>query len=110
VQGLVFVGFPLHPANKREIKRAEHLERVQLPMLFLQGTRDALADLTLLEPVIEKLEGRTTLHVVNDADHSFKVLKRSGRTDGSVLEELAEMIASWGRARLVRPGPAAPIP
>ena len=95
VSGFVFVGFPLHPAGRPGIQRAEHLARVQAPMLFLQGTRDALADLELLRPVCAKLASRATLHVVNGADHSFHVLKRSGRTDIDVVTELARTVAAW---------------
>ena len=95
VRGIALLGFPLHPAKAPSVKRAEHLSRVTLPMLFLQGTRDALADLTLLRPIVEKLP-RATLHVVDGADHSFHVLKRSGRTDQAVLHELARAVAEWG--------------
>lgn len=89
VRGLVFFGFPLHPAGKRASERAAHLGRVALPMLFLQGTRDALADLTLLRPVVDALGARATLHVVDGADHSFAVLRRTGRSGEAVLDELA---------------------
>ena len=95
VQGLVFFGFPLHPPNQPGTKRADHLAKVAMPMLFLQGTRDTLADLQLLRPVCAKLGPRTTLHVIETADHSFHVLKRSGRSDPEVLRELAEKTASW---------------
>jgi predicted alpha/beta-hydrolase family hydrolase len=95
VRGLVFVGFPLHPAGRPGISRAAHLERVTVPMLFLQGTRDSLAALDLLRPVCDHLGGRATLHVVEGADHSFAVLKRSGRTHAEVLEELATTTAAW---------------
>lgn len=97
VRGLVFVGFPLHPAKKPDTRRAEHLSRVGVPMLFLQGTRDALAELALLTPICEKLPG-ARLHVVEGADHSFHVLKRSGRSDDEVLDELAGAIDAWVRA------------
>ena len=93
--GLVFFGFPLHPAGRPGIQRAEHLARVQVPMLFLQGTRDALADLVLLRPLCDTLVPLATLHVVDGADHSFHVLKRSGRTDADVLAELGRKVASW---------------
>ena len=89
-RGLVFFGFPLHPPNRPETKRADHLARVTLPMLFLQGTRDTLADLKLLRPVCAKLGSRATLRVIETADHSFHVLKSSGRNDAEVLRELAE--------------------
>lgn len=99
VAGLVFLGFPLHPAGKPGVSRAEHLARVALPMLFLQGTRDSLADLALLEPVVRGLGGRATLRVIGHADHSFHVQKRSGRTDDEVLDELAEAVAGWAGER-----------
>ncbi len=95
VKGLVFLGFPLHPAGQPGISRAEHLTRVDLPMLFLQGTRDTLADLTLLKPVVGRLGARATLRVIEHADHMFHVLKRSGRTDEQVLDELALAAAQW---------------
>jgi predicted alpha/beta-hydrolase family hydrolase len=95
VQGLVFFGFPLHPPNRPGTKRADHLAKVTTPMLFLQGTRDTLADLKLLRPVCEKLGPLATLHVIETADHSFRVLKKSGRSDADVLRELAETAASW---------------
>ena len=94
VRGLVFVGFPLHPAGRPSTSRATHLAKVSLPMLFLQGTRDTLADLALLRPVVRPL-ARTTLHVVEDADHGFHVRKTSGSTDAQVLDELAEVTAAW---------------
>lgn len=95
VRGLAFVGFPLHPAKKPSVARATHLSDVTLPMLFLQGTRDALADLTLLEPIVDKLGTRATLQRIEGADHSFHVLARSGRNDREVMEELADAVASW---------------
>lgn len=95
VRGLVFFGFPLHPPNRPGTKRADHLGKVTQPMLFLQGTRDALADLKLLRPICAKLAPRATLHIIESADHSFHVLKSSKRTDGEVLRELAEITASW---------------
>ena len=95
VRGLIFFGFPLHPPGRPATKRAEHLEQVDVPMLFLQGTRDTLADLTLLRPLCAKLAPRATLHIVDTADHSFHVLKRSGTTDAKVLQELALTVASW---------------
>lgn len=95
VRGLVFFGFPLHPPNRPGVQRAEHLARVNVPMLFLQGTRDTLADLSLLRPVCAKLGKRATLHVIETADHSFHVLKRSGRSDAEVLCELAATVAAW---------------
>ncbi len=95
VRGLVFFGFPLHPPKQPGTKRADHLAKVTVPMLFLPGTRDTLADLQLLRPVCAKLGPRATLHVIETADHSFHVLKRSGRSDAEVLRELAETTASW---------------
>ncbi len=95
VRGLVFFGFPLHPPNRPGTKRADHLAKVTVPMLFLQGTRDTFADLKLLRPVCAKLGSRATLHVIETADHSFHVLKSSGRSDAEVLRELAETVVSW---------------
>lgn len=99
VHGLVFLGFPLHPPNNPGTKRADHLTKVPMPMLFLQGTRDTLADLKLLRPVIKTLGDLATLHIIESADHGFHVLKRSGKTDASVLTELAQSTAAWA-ARL----------
>ncbi len=100
VRGLVFFGFPLHPPGKPGVGRAEHLRSVDLPMLFLQGDRDRLAGLDLLRPVVDGLGGRARLHVVHGADHGFHVLKRSGRSDAEVLEELAGATATWMRRRI----------
>jgi uncharacterized protein len=97
VRGLVFLGFPLHPPKQPGTARGDHLTQVQAPMLFLQGTRDTLADLGLISGVCERLGARATLHVVEGADHSFSVLKRSGRTDDQVLGELADVITDWVR-------------
>lgn len=94
VSGLVFYGFPLHPAGRPGSQRGDHLQGVELPLLFLQGDRDKLADLELLTPVAEKLE-RAELRVIDGADHSFQVLKRSGRTDAEVLAQLATVSAAW---------------
>jgi predicted alpha/beta-hydrolase family hydrolase len=99
VRGLVFLGFPLHAPNRPGIERAEHLDAVQRPMLFLQGTRDALADLTLMRTVCGRLGERATLHVLEGGDHSFAVLKRSGRDQEEVMAELADAIASWAVAK-----------
>jgi predicted alpha/beta-hydrolase family hydrolase len=99
VAGLVFLGFPLHPAGHPGVSRADHLARVDLPMLFLQGDRDALADLALLRPVVERLGPRATLRVIEHADHMFHVLKRSGRTEAQVLDELAVTVAEWREKR-----------
>lgn len=95
VRGIIFVGFPLHPAGKPSTGRANHLADVQLPMLFLQGTRDALADLDLIRQTIGALAGRATLHIVAGADHSFHVPARSGRNDEQVREELLDTMAGW---------------
>lgn len=95
LKGLVFLGFPLHPPKQPGVKRAEHLSDVPLPMLFLQGTRDPLAELRLLTPVCKRLGERATLHVVESGDHSFKVLKSSGRSEAEVIEELARAISEW---------------
>lgn len=100
VRGLVFLGFPLHPAGRPATERADHLGRVDLPMLFLQGTRDRLADLDLLQPILGSLTGQARLHVVDGGDHSFQVLRRSGRSDEDVFEELAMVIAGWGKEEL----------
>ncbi len=94
VRGLAFLGFPLHASGRPSTDRAGHLARVEVPMLFLQGTRDALADPGLIRLVTAPLAG-ATLHMVEGADHSFHVLKRSGRTDAEVLDELADVIAMW---------------
>lgn len=99
VRGLVFFGFPLHPAGRPATERGDHLARVEVPMLLLQGERDSLADLALLRPLVAGLGERATLHEVAAADHSFHVLKRSGRNDGEVLDELADATAAWA-ARL----------
>ena len=95
VRALVFFGFPLHPPKRPGTKRAEHLRKVKQPMLFLQGTRDDLADLKLLRPICEELGERTTLHVIEGADHSFHVLKKSGKTDEGVMREMVEKVAEW---------------
>jgi predicted alpha/beta-hydrolase family hydrolase len=98
VKGLVFLGFPLHAPGQPGTQRAEHLRRVDVPMLFLQGTRDAFARLDLITDVCRALEPRATLHVVQEADHSFGVLKRSGRTPGQVLDELTDTTEQWARS------------
>jgi predicted alpha/beta-hydrolase family hydrolase len=95
VRGLVFLGFPLHPPGRPGDARAEHLAHVQIPMLFLQGTRDDFADLNLLRPVVTRLGERAALHLVDGGDHSFKALKRTGRTDADVMDELVGAIAEW---------------
>lgn len=95
VRGLVFLGFPLHPAGQPSSERAEHLFSVRVPMLFLQGTRDALADLQLLEPIVRRLSTRAKLEVFEAADHSFRVPAKSGRRDADVLAAIADAIAAW---------------
>jgi predicted alpha/beta-hydrolase family hydrolase len=95
VRGLVFFGFPLHPAGRPASERAEHLDQVDLPMLFLQGERDKLAELALLRPICARLGARATLHEIPDADHGFRVPKRSGRSDAQVLDGLAGTVATW---------------
>ncbi len=97
VQGLVFFGFPLHAPGKPSSERGEHLFKVRLPTLFLQGSRDNLADLTLLRPLCDQLraQGQVRLHVIDGGDHSFHVPKKSGRTDENVLAELGKVVAVW---------------
>ena len=95
VRGLVFLGFPLHPAKKPSQERAAHLARVKCPMLFLQGTRDELADIDLIREVTEKLGELATLQLFADADHSFHVRARSGQTDQQVLDSMLDAIAAW---------------
>jgi uncharacterized protein len=95
VRGLVFVGFPLHPAGKPSQERAKHLSDVAIPMLFLQGTRDTLAELTLLEPACKSLGTRATLKLFQDADHSFHVPAKTGRKDADVFAELLDVTAAW---------------
>ena len=95
VRGLAFLGFPLHPAGKPSEERARHLFDVRVPMLFLQGSRDALADLALLRPAIDRLGERASLHVFDEADHSFHVPVRSGRRDADVRRDLLDALAAW---------------
>lgn len=106
VRGLAFLGFPLHPAGKPSVARAAHLSNITIPMLFLQGTRDALAEPGLLEPVVKGLGGIASLHAVQEADHSFYVLARSGRTNLEVINEVLDALAVWvdGLAHPVIPG------
>ena len=106
VRGLAFLGFPLHPAGKPSDERAAHLADVHVPMLFLQGTRDDLASLALLRPVVERLGANTKLMLFDDADHSFHVPARSGRKDADVLAELADAIARWIGAAILAPARA----
>lgn len=100
VRGLAFLGFPLHLAKKPAKERAAHLAAVHLPMLFVQGDRDALADMKLLRTVTKQLGARATVHTIEGADHGFEVLVRSGRTDAEALEEVIDTLARW-TARLL---------
>jgi predicted alpha/beta-hydrolase family hydrolase len=95
VRGLAFLGFPLHPPGQPSDTRAEHLSRVDIPMLFLQGTRDDFADLDLLKPLVKRLGDRTTLELFDGADHSFHVPAKSGRSDAEVMTEMLDAIATW---------------
>jgi uncharacterized protein len=95
VKGLAFLGFPLHPAGKPSAERAKHLDDVKIPMLFLQGTRDELAQLELLQPLIDRLGARVTLKLLQDADHSFHVPARTGRKDAEVRAEMLDALATW---------------
>ena len=95
VRGLAFLGFPLHPAGRPSRERAKHLAAIDIPMLFLQGTRDELATLGELEPTVDALGARATLRLFDDADHSFHVPRRSGRTDAQVLDEALDALAAW---------------
>jgi predicted alpha/beta-hydrolase family hydrolase len=99
-RGLVFFGFPLHPSGKPSIQRAEHLSKIEIPMLFLQGTRDALAEIGLLVPVIEGLGKLATLSRIENADHSFHVPVRLGKTDAEVMSEMLDVTADWISALL----------
>lgn len=94
IQGLVYLGYPLHPPGKPNTKRVHHLPSIHVPSLYVQGTRDALADLKLLRPVVKKLVG-AELHIVDGGDHSFRVLKRSGRDPDAVLDEIADAVAAF---------------
>jgi predicted alpha/beta-hydrolase family hydrolase len=95
VKGLVFLGFPLHAAGQPSDERAAHLFDVRVPMLFVQGTRDSLANLALVRPLVRKLGRRAALHVVEDGDHSFHVPARSGRTDPEVRQQFLDATAGW---------------
>src|SRR5437762_1474239 len=95
VRGLVFLGFPLHPPGRPDDKRAEHLAHVQVPMLFLQGTRDDFAALKLLQPLVKRLGERATLYLVEGGDHSFRVLTKSGRSEGEAMGEVGSTISEW---------------
>jgi uncharacterized protein len=98
VRGLALIGFPLHPAGKPSSDRAEHLADIDIPMLFLQGSRDALAEVALIEPVVRRLGPLATLCLADGADHSFHVLARSGRNDRGVLHEILDAFAGWAGA------------
>lgn len=102
VRGLAFLGFPLHPPGKPGTARAEHLARIQVPMLFLQGTRDEFAQLDLLRPVVERLGARASLRLIEGGDHSFKVPKGAGRTPEDMMAQLAEEIVRWAEGLGVR--------
>lgn len=104
VKGLVLFSFPLHPAGAPDTKRADHLSGVSIPMLFLSGTRDALADLGLLEPTLEKLGQRAKLYLLETADHSFKVLKRTRQSTEDIFDEMSRVTAEW--AASIAPGKA----
>ena len=109
VRGLALLGFPLHPAKQPSIARAAHLAKVDVPMLFLQGTRDELADLALLRPLVDGLGERAALHTLEHADHSFHVPARSGRKDADVLAQLLDVLATWSANLAARvSGAAAP--
>ena len=108
VRGLAFLGFPLHPAGKPSSDRARHLADIDVPMLFVQGTRDSLAELKLLEPVVKSLGPSATLHVVEGADHSFHVPARSGRNDREVMDEILDFFAGWIGKVASQPDRAAP--
>jgi predicted alpha/beta-hydrolase family hydrolase len=95
VAGLAFLGFPLHPAGQPSSDRADHLAEVRVPMLFLQGTNDELAELSLLKPVVDRLGPLASLHPVEAADHSFHVPARSGRRDHEVMGEVLDALAAW---------------
>ena len=95
VHGLAFLGFPLHPAGEPSDERAEHLSQVKIPMLFLQGTRDALANLEVLEPVMQRLGSGATLRLFEEADHSFHVPARTGRKDSEIMAELLDVLVAW---------------
>ena len=103
VRGLVFLAFPLHPAGRPGTDRAAHLQEVGIPMLFIQGSRDELADIGLLRPVVQRLGARATLHLLEDADHSFHVPARSGRKDSEVREDAWDAVSAW-LERLGDPG------
>ncbi len=100
INGIVFFGFPLHAPGKPSVERSEHLFNVKVPMLFLQGTRDKLAEPELLKPVIKKLGQRASIHIVEGGDHSFHMLKSSGRSDDEILRELAAEVRQWASVQV----------
>jgi predicted alpha/beta-hydrolase family hydrolase len=100
VRGLVFFSFPLHLAGKPETKRADHLDSVTVPMLFLSGSRDKLAEPSLLQPVCEKLGARATLHVLDTADHGYRILKKTRGSDEDVFTEMARVLRDWASKRV----------
>jgi len=103
VEGLVFFSFPLHQPGKPDTKRADHLGAVTVPMLFLSGTRDEMATLDLLKPVCKKLGKRATLHLLDTADHGFRILKRSRKSEEDVFDEMARVLKEWvGSGRSVK--------
>jgi hypothetical protein len=95
VRGLAFLGFPLHAAGRPSEERAAHLFEVKVPMLFLQGTRDALADIALMRKLVDKLGKRATLMEIADGDHSFHVPARTGRSDAEVRTGMLDALAGW---------------
>lgn len=100
IKGIIFFGFPLHAPGKPSSDRAEHLYEVKVPMLFLQGTRDKLADLNLLKPVIKKIGRKASLKIIEGADHSFHVLKSFKKSDSEIIEELSKLASSWMLAKV----------
>lgn len=100
-RGLAFLGFPLHPPGRPGTSRADHLDSVEVPMLFLQGTRDQFAQLDLITTVCGRLAGRATLHPIAEGNHSFGVPKRTGRTPSSVIDELADTLVRWARSDVI---------
>ena len=103
VKGLIILGFPLHPPDRPSADRARHLSGVRVPMLFLQGTRDKLAQSELLQPLIKQLGDRATLRLLQEADHSFHVPARSGRNDSDLMAEMLDALADWAERIMLRP-------
>jgi len=95
IRGLIFLGFPLHPTGNPSTERGDHLQNITHPMLFLQGTRDSLADLSLLRPISDNLGNKAKLHIIEGGDHSFRIPKSMGRTEDQILEELAATAVHW---------------